>query len=119
MGINSSTGMVNLATGDIGTTYTITYTTPAGPCSNSSTTTITIDPLDDPYFTYSDVDFCNYGTAPIITVSTPGGVFTVSPAGLSVNAATGLIDLSTVLREHIILLPILLLRDCAVIHLPS
>jgi len=94
MTINSSTGTVNLATGDVGTTYTIIYTTPAGPCSNTSTTTITIDPLDDPYFTYSDVDFCNYGTAPVITLTTPGGTFTVSPAGLSVNAATGLIDLA-------------------------
>lgn len=95
MAINSTTGTVNLATGDVGTTYTITYTTLAGPCSNSSTTTITIDPLDDPYFAYSDVEFCNYGTAPVITLTTPGGVFTVSPAGLSVNAATGLIDLTT------------------------
>lgn len=95
MGIVPSTGVVNLATGDVGTTYTITYTTAAGPCSNSATTTLTIDPLDDPLFSYGATDFCNYGTAAITTLATPGGSFTVSPAGLSVNAATGLIDLTT------------------------
>ena len=95
MGINPATGMVNLATGDVGTVYTITYTTPAGPCSNSSTATITIDPLDDPSFAYDGTSFCNYGTAAIVTVATPGGTYTVSPASLSVNAITGLIDLTT------------------------
>lgn len=95
MGINAATGMVNLATGDVGTTYTITYTTSAGPCSNSSTETITIDPLDDPAFSYGATEFCNYGTAAITTIATPGGTFTVSPPTLSVNPATGLIDLTT------------------------
>ncbi len=95
MGINPATGIVNLATGDVGTVYTITYTTPAGPCSNSTTTTITIDPLDDPYFSYGGTDFCNYGVAAITAVTTPGGTYTVSPATLSVNAVSGLIDLST------------------------
>jgi gliding motility-associated-like protein len=95
MGINPATGVVNLATGDVGTTYTITYTTAAGPCSNSSTETITIDPLDDPAFAYTGTAFCNYGTAAIATLATPGGTFSVSPATLSVNPATGLIDLTT------------------------
>ncbi|HMZ88250.1 MAG: gliding motility-associated C-terminal domain-containing protein [Chitinophagales bacterium] len=95
MGINSTTGMLNLASGDIGTTYTITYTTPAGPCSNSSTETVTIDPLDDPGFTYDAASYCNYGTAIVTSVETPGGNFTVSPATLSINALTGAIDLTT------------------------
>jgi len=95
MGINATTGMVNLATGDVGTTYTITYTTAVGPCANSSTVSITIDPLDDASFAYDGVAFCNYGTAAILTLASPGGTFTVSPATLSVNAASGLIDLNT------------------------
>ena len=95
MGIDPASGTVNLSTGDVGTIYTITYTTAAGPCSNTTTTTLEIDPLDDPYFSYADTDFCNYGTAAIIAVTTPGGTYTVSPAGLTVNATTGLIDLAT------------------------
>ena len=94
MSINASTGMVNLATGDVGTTYTITYTTPAGPCSNSSTTTLTIDPLDDPSFSYDADAYCNYGSANVATIATPGGTYTISPA-CTINAATGAIDLST------------------------
>lgn len=95
MGINAATGMVNLATGDVGTTYTITYTTPAGPCSNSSTTTITIDPLDDPAFAYTATAYCNYGSAFIATVASPGGTYSASPAGLIIDPATGTIDLTS------------------------
>lgn len=94
MTINAATGMVNLATGDVGTTYTITYTTPAGPCSNSSTETITIDPLDDPAFTYDAASYCNYGSAIVTSVETPGGTYTISPA-ITINTATGTVDLST------------------------
>jgi len=95
MGINPTTGQVNLATGDIGTTYTITYTTPAGPCSNSGSVTLTIDPLDDPAFNYDAAAYCNYGSAFITTVATPGGTWTATPATLSINPATGTIDLTT------------------------
>ncbi len=95
MGIDPATGTLLLSSGDVGTTYTITYSTPAGPCSNSSTETVLIDPMDDPTFSYGATDFCNLGFAAITTLPTPGGSFTVAPAGLSVNAATGLIDLST------------------------
>lgn len=95
MNIDDGTGALNLGTGDVGTTYTITYTTPAGPCSNSSTFEVTIIPLDDPSFGYAATDFCPYGTASPTYITTPGGSFSVVPAGLSVNALTGTIDFST------------------------
>lgn len=95
MNIDDETGAINLGTGDVGTTYTITYTTPAGPCSNTSTFDVTITPLDDPSFAYGATDYCPYGTASPTYITTPGGTFSVSPAGLSVNALTGLIDFST------------------------
>ncbi len=95
MTISATTGTINLTTGDVGTTYTITYTTPAGPCSNSTTFEITIDPMDDPSFAYGATDYCPYGTTSPTYITTPGGAFTVSPAGLSVDAGSGLIDFST------------------------
>lgn len=94
MTINAATGMVNLASGNVGTTYTITYTTPAGPCSNSSTETITIDPLDDPAFTYDASEYCNLGSALVTSVETPGGTFTISPV-ITINTTTGTVDLTT------------------------
>jgi len=95
MTINAATGTLNLYSGNVGTTYTITYTTPAGPCSNTSTFEVAIDPLDDPYFTYGVTDFCPYGTALPTVITTPGGSFTISPAGPTINTATGLIDFTT------------------------
>ncbi|MFN0274116.1 MAG: gliding motility-associated C-terminal domain-containing protein [Chitinophagales bacterium] len=92
--ISSTTGELDLTTGDVGTTYTITYTTP-GYCTESSTETVLIDPLDDPTFSYSAASFCPTGTEiPTITGVT-GGTFSVSPTGLVIDAATGEVDLST------------------------
>ena len=93
--VNASTGTIDLTTGTPGITYTITYTTPAGPCSHSTTQTVHIDPLDDAGFGYSAVSYCPTGTTATVFVNTPGGSFTVSPAGLSVDPATGTIDLTT------------------------
>jgi len=87
--INASTGEI---TGGIGgTTYSVTYTTPAGPCSQSSVQTVTVTPLDDATFTLTD--YCE-GSANSATVTgTAGGVFTFTiPAptgGEIINSSTG------------------------------
>jgi gliding motility-associated-like protein len=95
MSINATTGELNLATGIAGTTYTINYTTPSGPCSTSSTQTVTIDPLDIASFGYSAPSYCAGGTVSPSFITTPGGTFAVSPADLDVDPATGAVDLTT------------------------
>lgn len=93
--IDAATGEVDLSTGTVGTVYAITYTTPDGPCQNEATETITIEPLDDPSFNYSDSSYCVGGSATPVSITTSGGTFTISPTDASINATTGTIDLST------------------------
>lgn len=73
--------------------YTITYTT-SGLCPDSSTQVITIAE-DDASFNYSASGYCSFDTDPTPTITgLSGGVFSSSPAGLSLNTGTGEIDLS-------------------------
>lgn len=78
--------------------YTVTNIIPAsGTCgADTATTTVTITPSDNAAFTYSSGTYCNSGTnpTPVIT-GLPGGIFSSSPVGLSVNPATGTINLFT------------------------
>ncbi len=95
MDIDPVTGELDLSMGIPLTVYTITYTTPAGPCSNSSTTTVTIDPLEVATFGYGGTSFCAGGTISPTFITTPGGSFEVSPTDLDVDPVTGDIDLTT------------------------
>jgi gliding motility-associated-like protein len=56
--------------------------------------TLTVNPLDNPAFAYSDNSYCTVqgNPTPVIT-GTTGGTFTSTPAGLMINSATGLINL--------------------------
>ena len=56
--------------------------------------TLTVNPLDNPAFAYSDNSYCTVqgNPTPVIT-GTTGGKFTSTPAGLNVNSTTGFIDL--------------------------
>ncbi len=56
--------------------------------------TLTVNPLDNPAFAYSDNSYCTVqgNPTPVIT-GTPAGKFTFTPAGLIFNATTGFIDL--------------------------
>jgi gliding motility-associated-like protein len=94
MPINTSTGTIDLSGGTVGTTYTVEYTTPSGPCSNTGILNITIVPYDDASFSYAAPSFCPTGTA-LPTVTTPGGSFSISPSGMTINASTGQLTLST------------------------
>ncbi len=93
LSINSTSGVIDLSL-STPATYTISYTT-AGACPTSSNVALTIVALDDPSFSYGSPSYCSSGTdpTPIIT-GLGGGTFTSSPAGLSINAALGLIDVS-------------------------
>ena len=76
--------------------YTVTYTlASAGVCpSVSASTTITISSaLTTPTITYAGSPFCKSLTSPQVVTQTgsTGGVYTSSPAGLSINASTGAI----------------------------
>lgn len=96
LSLNASTGAVNTATSTPGT-YTVTYTiAAAAPCAQFQTTasiTITANPSATIAYTFST--YCQ--TASTINVNrtgTSGGTYTASPAGLSINASTGAVDLA-------------------------
>ncbi|MES2285617.1 MAG: PKD-like domain-containing protein, partial [Bacteroidota bacterium] len=74
--------------------YTITPS--ANGCQgNNIAVVVTVNPSDDASFTYTSATYCQSGTnqTPSIT-GLPGGVFSSSPAGLSINPSTGTINLS-------------------------
>jgi gliding motility-associated-like protein len=94
--VHVNTGEIDLA-GSTPGTYTITNTIPAsGNCAaTSSTTVITIRPADDAAFVYSSGTYCTSGTNPTPSITgIPGGTFSASPSGLTIDASTGTIDLS-------------------------
>ena len=92
-----NTGEIDLALCTAGT-YIVTNTIPAsGICLPiSDTYTVIISPSDDASFTYPSATFCTSGLnqTPSIT-GMPGGVFSSVPPGLSINASTGVISVST------------------------
>ena len=52
--------------------------------------------VQDPSFTYPNNSYCNTASDPSPTITgVSGGVFSVSPAGVTINPATGVIDLSS------------------------
>jgi gliding motility-associated-like protein len=98
LSINASTGVVNLAASTPGT-YTVTYSVAASGCSaaGSSSATISITPSVTPVtgFSYS-TPVCAIASNPIPVGSSgfsPGGTYS-SGAGLSINPATGVINLA-------------------------
>lgn len=105
----SGTGMFSNA-GSLNSTYTpsaadvlagtvnLTLTTndPAGPCGAvNDAMTITISSSPSAAFTYAQSSFCQSGTdpSPVFAPGASGGVFS-SSAGLVINSASGLVDLS-------------------------
>ena len=92
LSINTSTGVIDVSASTPGT-YNVSYTT-NGTCPNSSVVSVTINALDDAGFSYSAAAYCVNAADPTPTITgVAGGTFT-STAGLSINATTGLIDLS-------------------------
>ncbi|GAA4356247.1 hypothetical protein GCM10023185_19860 [Hymenobacter saemangeumensis] len=92
LSLNASTGAINLAASTPGT-YTVTYTA-GSPCPGSGTATVSITAAPSAAFAYSGSTFCLSGSNPTPTISgAQGGTFT-APAGLSISASTGTINLS-------------------------
>jgi gliding motility-associated-like protein len=90
--INSSTGAINLVTSTAGT-YTVTYSFTNGTCSNTATTSVTINALPVAAISYAGTPYCATGTATVTQTGLSGGVYS-STAGLSLNSSTGAINLA-------------------------
>ncbi|NOQ70641.1 MAG: HYR domain-containing protein [Crocinitomix sp.] len=91
--INASTGAIDVSASTPGF-YTVTYTT-AGTCPNSATDGLTIHGLDDPSFSYDAAAYCADDSDPTPTITGLGGGSFSAGGGLTINASTGAIDLST------------------------
>ena len=91
--ITAATGAINLASSTPGT-YTITYSFTSGGCSNTATTSITINALPVATIAYPGSPYCATGTATVTQTGQGGGTYS-APAGVSITPATGSIDLTT------------------------
>ena len=88
--INATTGTINLAASTTGT-YTVTYSVPNA-CQAVGTTSVSIiNPVAA--LSYPETTFCRTGSSGAPTFSPAGGTF-AGPAGLAINASTGVIDLA-------------------------
>jgi len=93
-GSPSATGTIDLAASTVGGPYAITYTMPNS-CASTGTFNITINPEEDPSFTYANSIFCASDSDPLPTITgLTGGTFN-GPSGIVfLDNNTGLIDLS-------------------------
>jgi len=94
LSINAGTGAVDLGASTAGT-YTVTYTiAAAGGCALFQTTaSITVTAAPSATINYTGSPYCSaFGPAAVSLTGTSGGAFSASPAGLSINAATGEVD---------------------------
>ncbi|MBD0831712.1 T9SS type A sorting domain-containing protein, partial [Aestuariibaculum sediminum] len=92
LSINASTGVIDVSASTAGT-YTVTYTT-SGTCPNSGTQSVTMNALDDASFNYSAAAYCVNDSDPTPTITGLSGGSFSSTSGLSINASTGVIDVS-------------------------
>ncbi|WP_034062129.1 LamG-like jellyroll fold domain-containing protein [Lacinutrix jangbogonensis] len=92
--INNGTGILsNFVAGD---QITIEYTTPSGPCANTSTQVVNVLALNDASFNYSATSYCINDSNPTPSITgLAGGLFANTPAGLVINPTSGEIDVTT------------------------
>ncbi len=92
--INSSTGTITLTGSAVGT-YTVTNTATSGNCTTSSSFTLDVNPAPTATINYAGGTYCKTGANAVVTrTGTTGGTYS-SRAGLSLNATSGTITLST------------------------
>jgi hypothetical protein len=98
LSINASTGAITPGTSTAGT-YTVTYAIPPTVTCGIVTamTTVTITTLPTAIISYAGNPYCRTLATPqpVTLTGTPGGTYSASPAGLSINASTGAITPST------------------------
>jgi gliding motility-associated-like protein len=95
--IDATTGELDLSSSTPGTYSVTNNIAAAGSCAASSTTSsVTINPVQNPSFSYSSWIYCPASANPVPTITgTPGGIFASFPSGLVfVNTTTGEIDLA-------------------------
>ena len=92
LSLNSSNGDIDLGTSTAGN-YIVTYSFISGACSNTVTASVTLNALPPATIIYAGNPYCNTGTATVTQTGQNGGAYT-SAAGLSLDAATGAIDLA-------------------------
>ncbi len=92
LSINSTTGALNLAASTAGT-YPVTYTFSNGTCSNTTTTSVTINALPTASISYSGSPYCATGTVSVTRTGQAGGTYS-STSGLSINSTTGALNLA-------------------------
>jgi gliding motility-associated-like protein len=103
---NTAVGLLASGSNDI-TTFTttsvttteiglVTVTPMLNGCEGSSITfDLTVNPLENPNFTFSSADYCPEESDPQASITgLAGGSFSAQPNGLVLNSSTGVVDLS-------------------------
>lgn len=91
--IDPASGMLDVSSLSVGSTYTISYQT-AGLCPAISTQAITVQDTGDAAFSYPS-SVCPAGTSPMPTITgDAGGTFSVFPAA-NIDLVSGVLDLSS------------------------
>lgn len=95
--VSTSTGQVNLPASTAGTYTVINTIAAAGGCAQvTANQTIVITALPTAVISYPASPYCNSSApASVSLTGTSGGIFTASPAGLTIDAATGTITPAT------------------------
>jgi hypothetical protein len=96
LSIDAATGSVNVATSTPGT-YTVSYNADIVNCPTTVSAPLTITRPPVATFGYGTSAYCaNAGTtaAPALGANAAAGTFTASPAGLNLNASTGIVTLT-------------------------
>ena len=95
LSLNTTTGVINLAQSQPGT-YSVSYTS-GGTCPGTAAASVTITAPPTADFSYAGGSRCagSAGTlAPTLASGATAGTYSASPAGLSLTASTGAIDLA-------------------------
>jgi len=84
-------------TGPLGstTTFSVEAVSAVGCIGPKTTVTVTVQNRQDSTFSYAKSTYCVTGVDPTPTIVTPGGTFSVSPAGCNINPVTGKITLNS------------------------
>ena len=97
LSIDATTGVIDFTSSTIGN-YTVQYVVTNGTCSDTKTTNVNVISGSDASFSYANSSYCTTGatSAPVVLgASASAGTFSASPAGLTINATTGEIDLAS------------------------